>query len=897
MANSIISKITLFSALGVISSCSAQSELDYVDPLVGTMAWQSEVAVAGHEAPSGFTFPGVTVPFGMTEWTPHTLESRNPIHKNTNRVPYWHDHSLISGFIGTHYPSGAVMYDYGAVELMPQTGDLKYRLEDRASAYSHEKEQASPDYYKVRLEDYGVDVEITASHTSSVMKFTFPESDSARILVDAMPTPFTAGVPSELIIDPEKSEIRGKSAMSARGYRESGYFVVKFDKKFESYGTFNLNATYPEVIEEKYLFTEKDGKRVNGLSAVYTQESPVYGHLEHHRIDPAIDFNWDWYKPGDDFEFSDFQSLWTGTLVPPVSGDYVLGLQSDDGSRLYLDGLLVVDNWDSRDFTFEPKQSTVCLEAGREYDIRVEHFQGGGGAKMKLSWIIPADESVAEVLAGNGRISGSSKMGAYVNFRTCEGEVIQAKVGTSFICMEQAEKNLDSEIGDMSFKEVRKRNAGLWENELSRIELPGASEDDKTVFYTALYHSMLLPRSITEAGDVYRSPFNAEVCSGRSYTDYSLWDTFRAVHPLFVLLKPEFSGELVSGLLNAYDEGGWIPKWPNPGYTNCMMGTHGDAVIADAYIKGVDNFDLEKAKEAMLKNAYQKGDYMYWGRLGIKPYDSLGYVPIDFCLESAARTMEFAYDDYCISQFLFKKGDDAEAELLRQRSMNFKNLLDHETKLIRGRKTDGSWAHPEDYNISIWCGYTPQGVSNYKKNYTLFVPHDVPELVDFLGGNEALSSLLDDLFGNGIYYVGDEFSMHAPYMYNCCGMPWKTQRQVREIVGKYYLPQPGGLPGNDDCGQLSAWYLFSSLGFYPMCPGSDEYQIGSPAFPEAIIKLENGGKLHIKADNWSEDNVYVQSFKLNGKPWHSSVLHHGDICNGALLEFDMGPEPQTMWFE
>lgn len=883
-------------ALLFASGCMKKSGIEYVNPLIGTQAWQSDVAVAGHEAPSGFTFPGVTVPFGMTEWTPHTLESRMPIHKNTGRVPYWYSHGYISGFIGTHYPSGAVMYDYGAVEIMPMTGELRYRLEERASSFRHESEVSSPDYYKVHLEDYGIDAEITASHSSSIMKFTFPESDSARILLDAMPTPFTAGVPSEIIIDPDRCEIRGKSAMSARGYRESGYFVVRFDKKFSSYGTFNLNTSYPEVIEEKYLFTEKDGKRVHGLTATYSQESPVYGHLEQTRIDPAIDFNWDWYKPGDDFEFSDFRSQWTGKLVPPVTGEYVMGLQSDDGSRLYIDGKLVVDNWSSRDFTFEPVQSRIYLEKGKEYDIRVEHFQGQGGAKMKLSWIIPDVQSTEEVLEGNVRLESSSKIGAYLNFSTSEGEVIQARIGTSFISMEQAEKNLEAEIGDKTFDEVRKTNSGLWSEELSRIELPGASDEDKTVFYTAMYHSMLLPRNISEHGH-YRSPFDGKVYAGKSYTDYSLWDTFRAVHPLFVILKPDFAGELISGLLNAYDEGGWIPKWPNPGYTNCMMGTHGDAVIADAYIKGVDNFDIEKAKEAMLKNAYQKGDYMYWGRLGIMQYDSLGYVPIDFCLESAARTMEFSYDDYCISQFLSKKGDAVEAERLRQRSGNFKNLLDPETRLVRGKTTAGAWAEPDDYRISIWCGYSKEGVMNYKKNYTLFVPHDVPSLIDFLGGKDALSCLLDDLFDNGIYYVGDEFSMHAPYMYNCCGMPWKTQKQVRDIVARYYLPEASGLPGNDDCGQLSAWYIFSSLGFYPMCPGSDEYQIGSPAFPEAIINLDNGKKIRIRAYGNSTENIYVQSVRLNGKPYRSTVLHHSDICNGADIEFEMGPEPQYGWFE
>ena len=881
----------------VLSGCVGKSNLQYVDPMIGTRVWQDDVAVAGHESPSGFTFPGVTVPFGMTEWTPHTLERRAPIHKNTNRVPYWYDHPYISGFIGTHYPSGAVMYDYGAVELMPLTGSLRYRLEERASSYSHDSEVSSPDCYSVYLDDYDVKVEMTALHSTSVMRFTFPQSDSSKVIVDAMPVPFTAGVPSEIIIDPEKSEIRGKSAMSARGYRQSGYFVVKFDRKFDDFGTFNLNTTYPEVIEEKYLFTtDEQGRRVNGLTAVYTQKSPVYGDLKQTRIDPVIDFNWDWYKPGDDFEFTDFQSCWTGILVPPVTGEYIMGLQSDDGSRLYIDGNLVVDNWESRDFTYEPRQSGIYLEAGREYDIRVEHFQGQGGAKMKLSWIIPDKMSVEEVLRGNAYLSNSSKTGAFVNFKTAKGETVEAVVGTSFISMEQAEANILAEIGNKGFDAVRKENARTWEKELSRIDIESESEADKTVFYTAMYHSMLLPRSIAEHGR-YRSPFDGKVYEGESFTDYSLWDTFRAVHPLLVLLKPDLSARLITGLLNAYDEGGWIPKWPNPGYTNCMQGTHGDSVIADAYVKGVTDFDTDKAKAAMLKNAYQKGDYMYWGRLGIMEYIKHGYVPIDFCLESAARTLEFSYDDYCIAQFLDAKGDHSEAAELRRRSDNFKNLLDPETGLVRGRKMDGSWADPNDYGISIWCGYSPQGVLNYKKNYTLFVPHNVPALTDFLGGKDSLSILLDDLFDNNIYYVGDEFVMHAPYMYNACGKPWKTQERVRTITEKYYLPEPNGLPGNDDCGQLSAWYIFSALGFYPMCPGSDEYEIGSPLFSKAVINLENGKKIVIEAENQSEENIYIQRIELNGKPYHSAFIRHRDLADGAHLTFVMGNKPAYDWFK
>jgi putative alpha-1,2-mannosidase len=889
--------LILMCVLSFLSFKKPENLVQYVNPLIGTDFWKDKVAVAGHEDPSGFTFPGVTVPSGMTEWTAHTIANREMATHKNNRVPYWYSHPLIAGILGTHYPSGGVLYDYGAIELMPVVGSLKYRTEERASSYSHTNEIAKPDYYSIFFDDYKVKAEVSALHSSAIMNFTFPASDSSFVIIDALATPFTEGIPASVHIDTEKKEIFGQSVMSGRGLKQSGYYVIRFDKSFDGYGTFNMINTSPEVIENKYLFTEQNGKRVNGLTGVYTQDnSPVYGKLSQTKVDPEIDFNWDWYKPANDFEFNDYKVTWTGKLVPPISGEYTLGLHSDDGAKLFINNKEIINNWSSRDFSIYPIRSKINLEAGKEYDIRVEYFQVIGGSKIRLSWIIPDERSKKELAWGNKHLECSTKMGAFVNFRTTKGEVVTASIGTSFISIEQARENLDREIGVKNFAKVRKENATQWQTELSMIELPNATPADKTTFYTALYHAMLLPRSITEHGR-YRSPFDGKVHEGESFTEYSLWDTFRSLHPLLVLLKPEFSGRLITGLLNAYDEGGWMPKTPNPGETNCMMGTHGDAVVADAYIKGVTNFDVEKAKKAMLQNAYKKGNYITWGRLGILDYIKNGYVPIDLYPESVARTMEFAYDDYCIARFLDKKGDKNEAKELHRRSENFKNVFDPQTKLVRGRKQDGSWAHPEDYAISIWSGYNPVGVRNYKMNYTLFAPQDVPAVMKFVGGADSLSNFLDKLFDESIYYVGDEFAMHAPYMYNIARKPWLTQKRVRDIVQKYYLPIPSGLPGNDDLGQLSSWYLFSAMGFYPMCPGSGEYQIGSPSMKEVVINLQNGRKFIITTGNFSKKNVYIQSLTLNGKPYKSVFIKHSDIVKGGELKFTLGAEPNKNWFK
>lgn len=887
-------KKTLIAAFTLMAGCGTLPPESHVNPLIGTEVWQGDIAIAGHEEASGYTFPGVTEPFGMTEWTAHTQPGKEPgtLH---HRVPYWYAHRYITGFLGTHYPSGAVMFDYGAVELMPLTGPLKVRPEERSSSFRHETEQARPSLYEVHLDDYDIGVRMAATKAAAVFDFAYPACDSAYVVVDALPSLFTAGAPAEITILPERREVSGKSAMTARAYRETGYFVVRFDRDFEEFGTFNQNLDYPEVIENRYLFTEQDGQLVNGLRGVYTHRSGWLGDVRSERIDPVVDFDWDWYRPADDIDVKDYQVTWTGKLQAPETGEYLIGLQSDDGARLWIDGRLVIDDWGPHGYSMTPVQRSITLEEGRMYDIRVEYYQHEWSSRIKLSWVRPGDESRKLLLRGNRRIACSTKCGAYVRFGCRDGATVRAWVGTSFISEEAARENLERELAGADVDQTARATAAKWNEALSCIELPGATDAQKEVFYTALYHAFLLPRSLSEAGR-YRSPFNGRVYEGESFTDYSAWDTFRALHPLLVLLKPDLAGRMITGLLNGYDEGGWMPKWPNPGYTNCMMGTHGDAIIADAYVKGVRGFDAEKAAEAMLKNANTKGNHVAWGRLGIEDYNSLGYVPVDHYRESVARTMEFAYDDWCLARFFEAKGDTVRAAEYDLRSRRFKNVLDPETRLVRARRSDGSWAATDDYDISVWSGFNEQGALNYRKNYTLFAPHDVPALIEFLGGADAMAAFLDDLFDNGIYYVGDEFSMHAPYMYNLCGMPWKTQRRVYDIVNTYYRPAASGLPGNDDCGQLSAWYLFSAMGFYPMCPGSDEYQIGVPLLPEILLHLPSGRELRIVCDNFGPGNCYVHSVTLNGRALDRPVIRHEELLQGGTLRFTVGDTPSEHCF-
>lgn len=437
----------------------------------------------------------------------------------------------------------------------------------------------------------------------------------------------------------------------------------------------------------------------------------------------------------------------------------------------------------------------------------------------------------------------------------------------------------------------------MWAKELNKIKVEG-SEDDKAIFYTALTKCFVNPRNLNEGGR-YFSPLDFKVHDGgQMYTDLSLWDTFRSLHPLWVILKPQETSDVINGMLNAYKEGGWMPKWPNPWYRSIMMGTHADAVVADSYVKGIRGFDAEQAFEAMLKNANEKGNRGFSGRAGIEYYNKVGYVPTDVfahCAEPVARTLEFAYDDYCIAQMAKALAKDDYYDTFIKRSKRYRNVLAPEIKLVRGKTKAGKWLPPFDKSISVWAQGTDRDTKSYYYNHTLLVPHDVPGLAHFMGGNDSLVHFLDQFFANDMYYVGDEFSMHAPYMYNSIGAPWRTQKVMRDMLAKYFFNNVGGLPGNDDCGQVSSWYVFGAMGFYPACLGDPIYQLCSPIFNKVEMSVADGKTFTIIAKNNSNDNCYIQSATLNGEPYTKSWIHHDEIMRGGILLFELGASPNKMW--
>ena len=515
--------------------------------------------------------------------------------------------------------------------------------------------------------------------------------------------------------------------------------------------------------------------------------------------------------------------------------------------------------------------------------------------------------SGGEIHAARAEQSGRH-VGAYAKFPTTEGEVVNVKVGTSFISLEQARDNLRREIPGWDFERVKADGRKVWNEALGKIVVEGGSRDERVSFYTAMYHSLLFPRITSEYGRYY-SAFDDRVHDGVSYNDYSLWDTFRAEHPLLLLIEPERVPGMITALLQMYDEGGWMPMWPNPTYTGIMISTHADSVIADAYVKGIRGFDLKKAYEATRKNAFVPPDgdtktrwldrapwTAYEARGGLTYYMRLGYVPQDKTDESVSRTLEFAYDDFCVAQLAKAAGRMDDYAVLMKRSKNYKNLYDPAKGFMRPRLADGRWDE-ESWNSKEerMPGFTEGG----PWTYLFCVMQDVPGMVELVGGRERFAAKLEENFTGGHYRHDNEPGHHYTYLFDYVGRAWRTQELVRETMRTKYQNAPDGLSGNDDCGQMSAWYIFSAMGFYPVTPGSPVYALGSPIFDKATIRLRGGpyrkGPFTVIARNQSPENVYVQSATLNGRPLREPFINHADLANGSTHVFGMGPRPNRAW--
>jgi predicted alpha-1,2-mannosidase len=488
-------------------------------------------------------------------------------------------------------------------------------------------------------------------------------------------------------------------------------------------------------------------------------------------------------------------------------------------------------------------------------------------------------------------------MGAYASFHTTKGQVIDVRVGTSFLSIEQARENLRREIPRWDFAAVQKDLRAQWNRKMASVEITGASDDQRRIVYTALFHALLYPRLFSEvdASGVshYYSAFDDAVHTGTSYTAYSIWDIFRAEFSWLTLVAPERIDGMITALLQNYREGGWMPKWPNPSYTNIMIGTHADSLVAEAMRKGFDGFDPNLAWDAVYKDAMTPPDgdttrrwsdreqhTPYEARGGLTYSKVLGYVPDDKTAESASRTLEDAYDDWCVSQIAVHLGKMKDAAYFQDRAHNYANIFNQATGFMQARNSDGSWASPD-------AGWTE---GNHWV-YTFAVMQDFGGLEQLMGGREQFNTLVDEHFQGNHNVHKNEPSHHYGYLYDYSGEPSKTQAKVREIANAEYAATPAGLDGDDDCGQMSAWYLFTALGFYPVNPASGDYMIGSPLFSTMRLNLPSGKKFTVAARHNSAGNVYIQSATLNGKLLDEPLITWEQITRGGTLALVMGPKP------
>lgn len=725
--------------------------VEYINPLMGT---QSKIDLS-----NGNTYPAIALPWGMNFWTPQTG-------KTGDGWQYTYDADKIRGFKQTHQPS-PWMNDYGCFVIMPVSHHLKFSQNGRASWFSHKAEVAKPYYYSVYLADADVTTEITPTERAAQFRFTFPQSDSSFVVIDALDRG------SYIKVIPKENKIIGYSTRYARGPLKNfkNYFVIYVDKPF--------------------------------MMAYTTRDT---------------------------------------TLV---------------------------------------KDSL---------EMSTKHA------------------------------------GAVIGFKTTKGEQVHLRVASSFISFEQAELNLKREVGGDSFDITKQKAKAVWNKTLSHLTAEGGTIDQERTFYSCLYRMLFFPNKLYEIDangkPVHWSPYNGQILPGYMFAGTGFWDTFRALYPFLNLVYPSVNKEMQEGLVNDYKEGGWLPEWSSPGLANVMVGNNSASVVAEAYLKGLRGYDIETLYQALKHGANNAGPIRAVGRFGVQQYNDMGYVPADYTIntkhdtvltypESAARTLEYAYDDFAIYQLgkaLGKTKD--EIDIYAKHSQNYRNLFDKQTGLMRGKYSNGQFQTP--FNPFKWGDAFTEGNSWH---YTWGVFHDINGLIGLMGGKKPFVAKLDSVFtlppvfddsyygetiheiremqiaNMGQYAHGNQPIQHMIYLYDYAGQPWKAQYWARETMNRMYKATPDGYCGDEDNGQTSAWYVFSAMGFYPVCPASDQYALGAPLFKKITLKLENGKTVLILSPENNESKKYVSTVTYNGKPYDFNWLSHSALMKGAVIDFGMSATP------
>lgn len=791
--------ITLSATALMLVACNTQTPptrdyASYVDPMIGTGAHYSEDAaglwgtvrkqkpiptsklgtMAGYDQAHdpGQCIPAVFVPHGMNFWVAQTEDT-----EQKEISPYYYQDQEINGFRNSHWIVGGMTQDYGTFTFMPMGTELRMNVLERGSRYSHDQEVATPSYYSVLLQDYGIQAEMTSTVRAAIFRLTYREAGDVYLAVN----PNSDEGLGRIAVNPETGVITGSNP-AHRIYQGWGEYCG-FD------GHFCLEVNKPLLETGVY-----DGNGV--IADCYSIDTP------------------------------------------------------NDG-RAFPKG-------------FVPEQQV-------------------------------------------------HQVGAFVKFHVEAGETVLVRAASSFTDIAHAQDNLAREIPAWDFDSVRSSLADVWQTTLGVVEVDAAeAEGDLVQFYTSLYHASFLPRTFNDCDGSYPSYAGGEtVChtDGTYYDDYSMWDTYRAMHPLKVLIDPDRAGAMVQSLLDKYQQGGWLPIFPCwNSYTSEMIGDHCCSLIADAWLKGVRNFDIRKATEALLRNAFmlpqEFADYEQGkGRRALDSYRKYGYIPVQDPVaeafhkaEQSSRTMEYAYDDYCLASLLeslLSEGRHADIVIPKGLNMSIEEILNElhiragyyrnvigADGWVDGRNEDGTFVGGDPFQFQKYiCEGKPC-------HYTFYAPHDPEGLIEATGGREAFISKLDHLFNDSIYWHGNEPCHQIAYMYALAGAPDKTRQWVANIIRDEYGLAADGLAGNDDAGQMSAWYVFSAMGFYPVCPGKAEYVLAAPLFSNYTIHLPNGNDLQVKTTRSasSSDSGQVRIL-LNGNALTSPTLSHSDIMNGGLLEF------------
>ena len=744
---------------------------DYVNPFIGA---STNVDAAGAYHGLGKTFPGATTPWGMVQVSPNTITGGD------NASGYSYEHTTIEGFAFTQMSGVGWFGDLGNFLVMPTTGPLKLvagkenndSIDGYRSTYDKATETARAGYYAVKLDDYQIQAECSATPHCGILRFTYPANPLSRIQVDL--------------------------ARRVGGTSTEQYLKVVDD----------------HTVKGWMRCTPDGGGWGNGEgNADYT----VYFYAR-------------FSKPLDDF------GCWSADIP---------------------------DSW-SR------KRDDVTS--------------------------VPYLQHVAQAPVQKGKTEMQGKhLGFYAEFPTTEGEAVELKVGISFVDMEGAENNFQREIASKSFDQVRREADELWNRELSRIRIAGGTADEKTVFYTSLYHTMIDPRTYTDVDGRYiggdLKPHVADSAFVK-HTIFSGWDVFRSQFPLQTLINPRLVSDELNSLISQAEQSGreYFERWELlNAYSGCMLGNPALSVLADAYAKGIRTFDAEKAFRYAVNTSRLFGN------------DSLGYTPGS---QSIAKTLEYAYTDWCVSRLAADLGKEAESQLFYQKGQAYRNLFDSEKGWFRPRNADGSWVEwPQEGRLTEWYGCME--ANPYQQGW--FVPHDVPGMVELMGGREKVLADLKQFFDKtpsdflwNVYYNHANEPVHfVPFLFNQLNEPWLTQKWTRHICRKAYFNKVEGLVGNEDVGQMSAWYVLAASGLHPDCPGNPRMQITSPVFDSIEFQLDPayypGKTFTVIAHDNSPENLYIQKALLNGQEYNKSYLDFADIVAGGKLELYMGSEPNEQW--